>query len=647
MFKICKLASVALCFCAFSNKAVGQSIVWKTNFGGLGNDHYVSVTAVSDGGVVAVGHSDLQSFNGGDLEGEGKGAKDAIIAKHDANGNVVWKKSFGGSGDDYYHSVTAVSDGVVAVGRSATISGGDLAGLTGKGGEDAIIVKYNNDGTVAWIKNFGGSSSDQYLSVTAVSDGIVAVGHSASFNSGSLAGNGDLTGLTGNGGTYGNLLDAIIVKYNNNGDVAWIKNFGGGNSDYFNSVTAVSDGVIAVGYSSSFDYYNNYDGSGDLAGLTGNGGECDAIMVKYNNNGDVVWIKHFGGDDSDYFNSVTAVSDGIIAAGHSFPRSFGNGDWAGTTGKNGVNAIVVKYGNDGSLVWKKNFGDSCLYNSVTTVSDGVVAVGYAPNGVFGNGDWNGTTGKGDKDGIIVKYDNNGTVAWKKNFGGSHWDYFNAVTTSADGNSVVAAGYSYQYSFGNGNWMGVSGKSAEDATMVKFGLSGENFVAVSSITNVATTATVGTPLTLTGTVNPSNATNKNIKWSVANAGTTGANVTNNILTAAAAGTVKVRATIEEGAAEGINYTEEFDITVNPGVGIVESHYNNSLIVYPNPAKEQLTIENLDMQYSTSDIRLFDIMGRLLQSTIVNLNSKITVDISHLPCGMYYLKAGNKVVKVVKE
>jgi len=43
--------------------------------------------------------------------------------------------------------------------------------------------------------------------------------------------------------------------------------------------------------------------------------------------------------------------------------------------------------------------------------------------------------------------------------------------------------------------------------------GGGFVAVSSITGVPTTAMAEIPLTLTGTVVPSNATNKSIVWSV--------------------------------------------------------------------------------------------------------------------------------------
>jgi hypothetical protein len=72
----------------------------------------------------------------------------------------------------------------------------------------------------------------------------------------------------------------------------------------------------------------------------------------------------------------------------------------------------------------------------------------------------------------------------------------------------------------------------------------NFIPVTNITGVPETAIANTPLILTGTVTPNNATNKNIVWSIFNAGGTGATISNgNTLNATGAGNATVRATIE--------------------------------------------------------------------------------------------------------
>ena len=89
-----------------------------------------------------------------------------------------------------------------------------------------------------------------------------------------------------------------------------------------------------------------------------------------------------------------------------------------------------------------------------------------------------------------------------------------------------------------------------------------FVGVTSISDVPTTATAGTPLTLKGTVNPDNATNKKIVWSIVNTGLTEATLTDgNILNATTLGTVVVQASITNGRAKGSDYIHHFPIIVN--------------------------------------------------------------------------------------
>ncbi|MCL2456266.1 MAG: glycosyl hydrolase 53 family protein [Defluviitaleaceae bacterium] len=96
-----------------------------------------------------------------------------------------------------------------------------------------------------------------------------------------------------------------------------------------------------------------------------------------------------------------------------------------------------------------------------------------------------------------------------------------------------------------------------------------FVAVTGISGVPSTATVGTPLSLTGTVAPENATNKTISWSVFAAGTTGATINGNIFSAASSGTATIRATILNGSAVGTNFSRDFSVVVSAASASVTS------------------------------------------------------------------------------
>ena len=343
-------------------------LLWAKNVGGSDYDEFFSVAAAPDGGFVAVGVS--ESGNG-DIP-ENKGSKDAIIARFDENGDLLWVESIGGSENEIFYSVTQTSDGgFVAVGVSNS-NDGDLP--SNKGNNDAIIAKYNENGDFLWIKNVGGSEYDEFRSVTLASDGgFVAVGTSRS-NDGDIPGNNET-------------FDAIIVKFSENGSLLWVKTINGNVSDALLSVTLTSEGeFVAVGTSSS-----------SIGDIPGNKGSFDAIIVKFDENGNLLWGKSIGGIGDDSFNSVTQARDGgFIAVGAS---ESGNGDIPGNIGSK--DAIIAKFDENGDLLWVESIGgerdDS--FNFVIRARDrGFIVIGYTSSFY---GDISGN--KGFDDAIIAKF----------------------------------------------------------------------------------------------------------------------------------------------------------------------------------------------------------------------------------------------------
>jgi hypothetical protein len=352
-----------------------------------------------------------------------------------AQENLLWEKHFGCSNaTNLFTNITAVSDGIVAVGVSDNFDSPDWGGITGKGFMDAIIVKFDNNGNTVWKNNFGGIYRDDFFAVAVVPDGIVTVG--ISFEN--SFGTGDWEEVQGKGNSQFE-TDAIIVKYNNYGNVVWKKNFGSSCGDAFWGVTAVSDGIVAVGCVGSnsqvpTSYCPNGYANGDWEDVQPKG-LANAIIVKYDNEGNVVWKKIFGGSYADQFISVTAVSDGIVAVGYSWAASFGTGDWEDVEAKgDGIDAIIVKYDNDGNVMWKKNYGGDRVsqFYSVTAVSDGIVAVGdswYIVPGVT-------------ESAIVVKFDNDGNVVWEDFYAGLYVDNIAySVKTLQGTNEVFVVGSS--------------------------------------------------------------------------------------------------------------------------------------------------------------------------------------------------------------
>ena len=75
----------------------------------------------------------------------------------------------------------------------------------------------------------------------------------------------------------------------------------------------------------------------------------------------------------------------------------------------------------------------------------------------------------------------------------------------------------------------------------------------------------------------------------------------------------------------------------GIGTVDKE---SLLLYPNPAKESITLEAME------DIFIYNSLGQVVRH-IPNPKGETTIKISELPKGIYYLKSGDRQQKLIKE
>ena len=78
----------------------------------------------------------------------------------------------------------------------------------------------------------------------------------------------------------------------------------------------------------------------------------------------------------------------------------------------------------------------------------------------------------------------------------------------------------------------------------------------------------------------------------------------------------------------------------------TEFDSNFIIYPNPATEELTITNYELQIT--NVKIIDITGKTLSSHhLIPTSSHHIINISHLPTGIYFVKASNKTIgKFVK-
>ncbi len=266
------------------------NVVWKHCMGGTGDDQFFGVIVNSDGTIMAAGQT---NSNDDDVSGN-HGGTDLWLVKLDANGNKLWTKCYGGSGNDYTGTVQATSDGGFVLTGSSASTDGDIPG--NNGGLDFVVLKLDASGNKQWAKNYGGPNDENNGATLVGSDGSIVV-------AGETGGNGgDVSGF--HGGPY----DMWVIKLTSSGTKVWQNCSGGDDIDQALGLVATSDG----GYMMS-----GYTYSMDIDPTLGSGYR-DAWLVKLSSGGTQVWQKPYGpGGSSNALSEwlINTADGGIVSGG--------------------------------------------------------------------------------------------------------------------------------------------------------------------------------------------------------------------------------------------------------------------------------------------------------------------------------------------
>ncbi len=323
------------CFVAKCDAA--GNFVWARRAGKGGTDRGYGV-AVNSSGVYITGH--FQGTNGiTDAEGFKKSRVfDIFVAKYDLAGKLIWLREAGKDGYDYGHSVALDSAGnvFVAGGFAGTVDFG-TATLTTRSSE-AFLAKYHSDGTLQWAKKADTGGSTAANGVALDSSGNV-------FLAGSFAGKGKFAEdeLV----SYG-LNDAFVAKFSHDGKPLWARLAGGSTNDFAHGVT--TDAAGSAYFVGAFQGDATF-GTNVLHGV----GKHDLCVFKYDAAGKLQWVRHGGGEGTDYALGVTVDKQGnCYATGEYFSKAMFED--VSVEGKGGIDMFVTKYDHTGKPVWVFSIG---------------------------------------------------------------------------------------------------------------------------------------------------------------------------------------------------------------------------------------------------------------------------------------------------
>ncbi len=351
-------------------------VLWDKTYGGTGNDYGYSVKQTIDGGFIVAGCTD--SYGAGNF--------DFYVVKTDINGDTAWTRTFGGSNDDIGYSVCLTRDsGYVISGFTSSFGAGDY---------DVYLIKLDKNGNTIWTKTYGDTSNESGNSVQQTSDGgFIIAGYTNSYGAGAF--------------------DFYLIKTDSTGDTLWTRTYGGGNWDRAYSVQQTDDGgYVVVGYTSSF----------------GSGGD-DIYLVKTDSTGDTLWTRTYGGTGTDDGEFVQQTSDeGYIIVGYTTSYGAGNGD-----------VYLIKTNSNGDTLWTKTYGgssDDAGYSIQQTDDGGYIIGGYTRS-----------FGAGNTDFYLIKTDSTGDTLWTRTYGGSNYE-FGYSAQQINHNGYIMTGRTASYGAGN-------------------------------------------------------------------------------------------------------------------------------------------------------------------------------------------------------
>ncbi len=239
------------------------SVLWTwTSSATATQEELYGLQQTSDGGYIACGMRRVDADS------------DALLVRLGTDGTFQWSQHYGTATDEMLRGVSSDADGYVAVGR-ITNSGGDL---------DTYIVRTDLDGTQQWWQSWGGIKDDELYGITRSGSDYVMAGRTDSYGPLNL-------GVP--------IPSVYLMAMNSAGDTLWTRTLG-------NLTVASSAESITTATNGDFV----------LAGRSGNAHLTNAMVMRVNSSGFLVWQQTYNVATEDVLHSLTLLSDGgFIAAG--------------------------------------------------------------------------------------------------------------------------------------------------------------------------------------------------------------------------------------------------------------------------------------------------------------------------------------------
>jgi len=242
------------------------------------DDFVVKDLLLVDGALYLCGYTST------DLGGTNAGRDDVFLAKYDGD-ELAWVRQLGSPDDDEGLTLAAAPDGGVYLAGKTYLA---LPSQNSAGGEDAFAARYDADGNLLWLHQFGSNLSDYAAALAADGDELYILGATA----GSLAGE--------PGGGY----DVFLARADASG-VSYLTQLKGSDNEYPRELI-MDQGTLYAAYETRQDVERSENGA------ILHESNYDIALVAFDGSGDLLWQSDVSTPHDDHVAGLARDDEGNI-----------------------------------------------------------------------------------------------------------------------------------------------------------------------------------------------------------------------------------------------------------------------------------------------------------------------------------------------
>lgn len=538
--------------------------------------------------------------------------------------SFVWAKQFGGPTNENEHARTMITDNAGNIYIAGSFAGTTdfdpgvgTFNLSTAGGGDIFVCKLAASGSLIWAKRLGGSGEDEPKALALDASGNLCI--AGFFNSIDADFDPDAGTFTLAG--TGFYSDSFVCKLDSDGNFVWAKQIAGPNNEY--AMDMVTDATGNMYVTGLFLGPTDFDPGASSVNLTADG--YDAFILKLGPAGNFIWVKQIGGVNNEEGECIAVDAAGNIYTTGQFgspDTDLDPGPGTHTVSALGIlDVYITKLDAAGNFVWGKQIGSSGFDESVDLKIDpsgNLCLAGNFENTIDldpGASVLNFTSA-GLDDFFISKLNPSGTLSWARAFGGTGNDHIHSLYTDVSGD------------------MYTSGTFQSTAMDMDPGAATYNLSASTGVAFISKLDGDG-----------------NFSW----AGSFGGNEAGgHEIAVDGTGNIYTTGYFNDGPADfdpgtgtimlTASHDDVFILKLSSSLTDISeySKTDNGFNILPNPTTG---IFSVIQNAATDQIEVYDTVGKVIYS-VSGKESKIIIDLSDNPDGMYFVKVTSEKGTVTK-